>query len=79
MSDAEKILGIVHSENLLVTAEAYDVALELSPGQKAILSSVLLRQRATKRGYFPRQLEPFSVHSGSLLMCSVLLLLQRAV
>eukprot|EP00066_Takifugu_rubripes_P027985 XP_011617251.1 PREDICTED: hydrocephalus-inducing protein homolog [Takifugu rubripes] len=31
VSDAEKILGIVHSENLLVTAEAYDVALELSP------------------------------------------------
>lgn len=29
----EKILGIVHTENLPVTAEAYDVALEISPGK----------------------------------------------
>ncbi|XP_035521672.1 hydrocephalus-inducing protein homolog [Morone saxatilis] len=31
VSDVEKILGIVHTENLQVTAEAYDIALDISP------------------------------------------------
>ncbi|XP_022605572.1 hydrocephalus-inducing protein homolog [Seriola dumerili] len=31
VSDVEKILGIVHTENIQVTAEAYDIALDLSP------------------------------------------------
>lgn len=33
ISDAERILGIVHSENLTAGGEAYDVALEISPGR----------------------------------------------
>uniref|UniRef100_A0A3B4VD89 HYDIN axonemal central pair apparatus protein n=1 Tax=Seriola dumerili TaxID=41447 RepID=A0A3B4VD89_SERDU len=33
VSDVEKILGIVHTENIQVTAEAYDIALDLSPGR----------------------------------------------
>ncbi|XP_049928998.1 hydrocephalus-inducing protein homolog isoform X2 [Epinephelus moara] len=31
VSDVEKILGIVHTENIVVTAEAYDIALEITP------------------------------------------------
>uniref|UniRef100_A0A3P8U8F5 HYDIN axonemal central pair apparatus protein n=1 Tax=Amphiprion percula TaxID=161767 RepID=A0A3P8U8F5_AMPPE len=31
VSDEEKIVGVVHTENIQVTAEAYDVALEISP------------------------------------------------
>ncbi|GAA6221266.1 hydrocephalus-inducing protein homolog [Lates japonicus] len=31
VSDVEKILGIVHTENIQVTAEAYDIALDISP------------------------------------------------
>ncbi|KAG7229797.1 hypothetical protein INR49_012446 [Caranx melampygus] len=31
VSDVEKILGIVHTENIQVTAEAYDITLDLSP------------------------------------------------
>ncbi|KAK5867885.1 hypothetical protein PBY51_012341 [Eleginops maclovinus] len=31
VSDVEKILGIVQAENLQVTAEAYDIALEITP------------------------------------------------
>ncbi|XP_029378255.1 hydrocephalus-inducing protein homolog [Echeneis naucrates] len=31
VSDVEKILGIVHTENIMVTAEAYDIALDISP------------------------------------------------
>lgn len=33
VSDVEKILGIVHTENIQVTAEAYDIALDISPGR----------------------------------------------
>ncbi len=33
ISDVEKILGIVHTENIQVTAEAYDIALDISPGR----------------------------------------------
>lgn len=33
VSDVEKILGIVHTENLQVTAEAYDIALDIAPGR----------------------------------------------
>lgn len=32
VSDVEKILGIVQTENIHVNAEAYDIALEISPG-----------------------------------------------
>lgn len=32
VSDVEKILGVVQTENIQVTAEAYDVALEIIPG-----------------------------------------------
>lgn len=32
VSDVGKILGIVHTENIQVTAEAYDIALDISPG-----------------------------------------------
>ncbi|XP_070763174.1 hydrocephalus-inducing protein homolog [Enoplosus armatus] len=35
VSDVEKILGIVHTENIQVTAEAYNMALEISPGRYA--------------------------------------------
>lgn len=28
----EKILGIIHTENIHVTAEAYDIALDIIPG-----------------------------------------------
>ncbi|XP_056273332.1 hydrocephalus-inducing protein homolog [Pseudoliparis swirei] len=31
VSDVEKILGIVHTENIQVTAEAYDIALDITP------------------------------------------------
>ncbi|XP_045894223.1 hydrocephalus-inducing protein homolog [Micropterus dolomieu] len=31
VSDVAKILGIVHTENIQVTAEAYDIALDISP------------------------------------------------
>ncbi|XP_028440234.1 hydrocephalus-inducing protein homolog [Perca flavescens] len=31
VSDLEKILGIVHTENIQVTAEAYDIALDITP------------------------------------------------
>nr|XP_046249402.1 hydrocephalus-inducing protein homolog [Scatophagus argus] len=31
VSDVEKILGIVHTENIQVTAEAYNIALDISP------------------------------------------------
>ncbi|XP_047451812.1 hydrocephalus-inducing protein homolog [Mugil cephalus] len=31
VSDVEKILGIVHTENILVTAEPYDIALDITP------------------------------------------------
>ncbi|KAM9351908.1 hydrocephalus-inducing protein homolog [Symphorus nematophorus] len=31
VSDVEKILGIVHTENIQVTTEAYDIALDISP------------------------------------------------
>ena len=34
VSDVEKILGIVQTENIQVTAEAYDIALDISPGRK---------------------------------------------
>lgn len=33
VSDVEKILGIVHTENIQVTAEAYDIALDITPGR----------------------------------------------
>lgn len=33
VSDVAKILGIVHTENIQVTAEAYDIALDISPGR----------------------------------------------
>lgn len=33
VSDVEKILGIVHTENLHITAEAYDIALDITPGK----------------------------------------------
>lgn len=32
VADVEKILGVVYTENIQVTAEAYDVDLEISPG-----------------------------------------------
>lgn len=32
ISDVEKILGVVHTENLQVSAEAYEIALDISPG-----------------------------------------------
>lgn len=41
ISDAEKILGIVQSEVLVVMAEAYDVALEISPGKNDYNSFIL--------------------------------------
>ncbi|XP_034444093.1 hydrocephalus-inducing protein homolog [Hippoglossus hippoglossus] len=31
VSDVEKVVGILHTENILITAEAYDVALDISP------------------------------------------------
>ncbi|XP_029289106.1 hydrocephalus-inducing protein homolog [Cottoperca gobio] len=31
VSDVEKILGVVHTENIQVTAEAYDIALDITP------------------------------------------------
>uniref|UniRef100_A0A8D0AXJ9 HYDIN axonemal central pair apparatus protein n=1 Tax=Sander lucioperca TaxID=283035 RepID=A0A8D0AXJ9_SANLU len=31
VSDLEKILGIIHTENIQVTAEAYDIALDITP------------------------------------------------
>lgn len=37
VSDVEKILGIVHTENIQVTAEAYDIALDISPGRMSEL------------------------------------------
>lgn len=33
VSDVEEILGIVHTENIQVTVEAYDIILDLSPGR----------------------------------------------
>ncbi|XP_040894088.1 hydrocephalus-inducing protein homolog [Toxotes jaculatrix] len=33
VSDVEKILGVVHTENIQVTAEAYDIALYISPDE----------------------------------------------
>lgn len=33
VSDVEKILGVVHTENLQVSAEAYEIALDISPGR----------------------------------------------
>lgn len=30
----DKFVGIVYSENIQVTAEAYDIALDISPGTK---------------------------------------------
>lgn len=34
VSDVEKIVGIVYTENIQVSAEAYDIALDISPGTK---------------------------------------------
>lgn len=36
VADVEKILGVVYTENIQVTAEAYDVDLEISPGTNEI-------------------------------------------
>lgn len=36
VSDVEKILGIVHTETIQVSAEAYDIALDISPGKKSV-------------------------------------------
>ncbi len=33
VSDVEKILGIVHTENMQVTAEAYEIALDILSGR----------------------------------------------
>lgn len=38
VSDVEKILGIVHTETIQVSAEAYDIALDISPGKKSVTS-----------------------------------------
>lgn len=32
----EKILGIVHTETIQVSAEAYDIALDISPGKISV-------------------------------------------
>lgn len=45
VSDVEKILGIVHTENLHITAEAYDIALDITPGKI---------QKESKNCYFGR-------------------------
>lgn len=36
VSDVEKILGIVHTETIQVSAEAYDIALDISPGKNSV-------------------------------------------
>lgn len=32
VSDVQKILGVVHTENIEVAAECYDIALDITPG-----------------------------------------------
>lgn len=35
VSDVEDILGIVHTDYIQVSAEAYDIALDISPGKNS--------------------------------------------
>ncbi|XP_030613884.1 hydrocephalus-inducing protein homolog isoform X2 [Archocentrus centrarchus] len=58
VSDVEKILGVVHTENIQVTAEAYDVDLEITPdgsldfGTIRVLEEVKLSLKLRNQGKY---------------------------